>query len=195
MEKFLNNFNSIQAIQNLALYFIIYSIGGWVLETVRKTILSRKFVNSGFLHGPFCPIYGFGSSVIIIFISPFKGNYIAVFLVSFILMSLLEYLVALWLEKYYKRSYWDYSNIKFNIKGRVCLKHSSFWAMLGLIGVEIVHPFVQNVVNVIPFDMKLLFIIIVYVLVLLDWRISSKKIVGETKSNKYLDKIKLLLVK
>lgn len=99
MDKFLNNFNSVDAIQNLAIYFIIYSVGGWILESVRKTFLSKKFVNSGFLYGPFCPIYGFGASVIIICISPLKSNYLAVFLVSFFLMSLWEYLVALWLEK------------------------------------------------------------------------------------------------
>lgn len=91
----------------------------------------------------------------------------------------------------YKRSYWDYSNIKFNIKGRVCLKHSSFWAILGLAGVEIIHPFIQNMVSYIPTNIKSLMIVIIYITVLLDWKISSSKILGKTRFDRYLQKLNI----
>ena len=61
-------------ILELLLYFIIYSFLGWVLESVCKTIWEKKFVNSGFLHGPFCPIYGAGAIIMIVFLSHFKDN-------------------------------------------------------------------------------------------------------------------------
>ena len=61
-------------------YFVIYSLLGWLLESTYRTILEKKIINTGFLKGPFCPIYGFGAIIIIIFFSSFQDNVLALFL-------------------------------------------------------------------------------------------------------------------
>ena len=178
MNFMIESFNSIEDIQNLLIYFLIYSIGGWLLESIYKTIYEKKLVNSGFLYGPFCPIYGFGTIGIIIFISPFKGNHLSVILLSFFIMSIWEYIVGVWLEKKYQTSYWDYSNYKFNINGKVCLRNSLFWAALGWSFVEFLHPFIESNVTLLDSQIKIWIIIIMYFGIFIDFEISDRKVNG-----------------
>jgi len=103
---------------NLLFYFLIYSFFGWILETVYKSVLQKKYVNSGFLFGPFCPIYGFGAVILYLFLDSFKDNLVLVFLIGMIIFSIWECVVGYWLEKFFNTKYWDYSNEKFNFKGR-----------------------------------------------------------------------------
>lgn len=128
-------------------YFVIYSLLGWLLESTYRTILEKKIINTGFLKGPFCPIYGFGAIIIIIFFSSFQDNVLALFLVSVIILSLWEYLVGVALEKMFKTKYWDYSNHKFNYKGRICLTNSIEWGILGVIFIKFIHPAIENLLN------------------------------------------------
>ena len=111
-----------ESILHIITYLIIYSFLGWVLESVSKTISQRKWVNSGFLKGPLCPIYGFGAIIMVLCLSFLKENIVILFIAAFIVLSVWEYIVGFFLEKVFKTKYWDYSNIKFNIHGRVCLK-------------------------------------------------------------------------
>ena len=176
MEGILEQFNSIDKLQNLAMFFLIYSFAGWVLESIVKTVVAKRFVNSGFLYGPVCPIYGFGAIGILLFINPFKGKYIIVLLLSFFIMSIWEYVVGVWLEKKYKTSYWDYSDRKFNINGKVCLGNSIFWGILGLVFVEFLHPFVAGKVEILNGNVKAIFIAISYLIFLIDVEISNNKV-------------------
>lgn len=114
-------------------YFFIYSFIGWVLESVYKTIYEKKLVNSGFLYGPFCPIYGLGALIMYAFLSGYNDNPLHVFVIGFVILSIWEYIVAWAIEKVLHEKYWDYSNNKFNINGRVCLLNSLFWGILGVI--------------------------------------------------------------
>ena len=135
----------------LIFYFIIYSFLGWCLESIYKTIILKKPTNSGFLYGPFCPMYGIGALLMII-LGRFSTNIVMIFLVAFIVFSVWEYIVAIILEKLFKTKYWDYSNLKFNIKGRVCLKNSIYWGILGVLLVYIVQPTIENLTKLIPLD-------------------------------------------
>lgn len=128
-------------------YFVIYSILGWLLESGYRTILERKIINTGFLKGPFCPIYGFGAIIIIIFLSSFKENILALFLVSIVILSLWEYIVGVALEKMFKTKYWDYSKHKFNYKGRICLTNSIAWGILAVLFIRFIHPTILNLLN------------------------------------------------
>ena len=103
-------------ILKLLLYFFLYSIIGWILESVYKSILEKRVINSGFLHGPYCPIYGFGAVIMLIFLENFEHNLILLFLMGFFILSIWEYLVGFVLEKVYHTKYWDYSESRFNIK-------------------------------------------------------------------------------
>lgn len=134
---------------NLIFYFIIYSFLGWCLESVYKTIIFKKPTNSGFLYGPFCPMYGLGA-ILMISISSISNNVLVIFILSFIVFTVWEYIVAVILEKAFKTKYWDYSNLKFNIQGRICLKNSIYWGILGILLVFVIQPLIERFTNLIP---------------------------------------------
>ena len=136
---------NIEAILYFITYLILYSFAGWVLESVCKTIEQKKFVNSGFLHGPFCPIYGFGALIMLLCLNYLKESPIILFITAFFILSIWEYLVGVFLEKTFKTKYWDYSDHKFNFQGRICLTNSLAWGFLGIGFIEFINPFVFSV--------------------------------------------------
>lgn len=129
---------------NLLTYFLIYSFLGWFLESVYKSICEKKIINSGFLYGPFCPIYGCGAIIMYIFLDDVKSKPIITFCLGFVVLSIWEYIVGVFLEKVFHRKYWDYSEKKLNLQGRVCLLNSIFWGILGVLFIDVIHPFVTE---------------------------------------------------
>lgn len=125
-------------------YFVIYSFAGWIMESIFRSICEKRIVNTGFLKGPFCPIYGIGANIIYIFLLGFKDNIVLLFLMGCIVLTIWEYLVGVMLEKLFHTKYWDYSDHKFNIKGRVCLTNTIFWGILGVLFIKCIHPFVVD---------------------------------------------------
>lgn len=134
----------------IIMYFFIYAFIGWVLESTYKSILQKKVVNSGFLLGPFCPIYGFGALIMYLSLKDLTDNIFILFFFGLIVLSIFEYVVGLFLEIVFKTKYWDYSKNKFNIHGRVCLKNSLYWGVLGVIFMKVVHPGVEKLVKLVP---------------------------------------------
>ena len=135
------------------MYFFIYSVLGWIVETLYCRTLDGKWTNRGFLFGPYCPIYGFGALIIIAFLQNFKSSFIAVFFLGMIFTSILEYLTSFLLEKLFDAKWWDYSKMKFNINGRICLLNSLEFAFLGVVLTYIVHPTISNLILKIPIDL------------------------------------------
>ena len=150
------------------LYFIIYSFFGWIIESVFKSVIQKKLVNSGFLHGPFCPIYGFGAIIMLLFLEPFKKNIIVLFFVSFFVMSLWEYIAGWILEKKFNTKYWDYTDNFLNIKGRVCLQNSTFWGILGVVFMVWIHPFTMKYIEMINKDTLIFINIILSLIIIVD---------------------------
>ena len=74
----------INTILYLLFYFFIYSIAGWMLESTYRSLIERKVINSGFLHGPYCPIYGFGAVIMFLFLDGFENNIVLLFLMGFL---------------------------------------------------------------------------------------------------------------
>lgn len=122
------------------LYFVWYSMLGWIMETTYCSIKCRRFVDRGFLHGPVCPIYGVGALLMVLVLNRFTGNIPIFFLMSTITMSAWEYFVGWLLETTTHIKYWDYSDQKFNLKGRVCLKNSLYWGIVSYIAIYWIHP-------------------------------------------------------
>lgn len=135
---------------HLFFYFIIYAFIGWCMETAYVSSLEKRFVNRGFLNGPFCPIYGFGVIIIISVLKPIENNSVLLFLGSFVLTSLLEYFTAFILEKAFKSTWWDYSDKPFNIHGRICLSNSILWAALSMLIVRYIQPYTAWLIDQIP---------------------------------------------
>jgi len=146
------------------------------MESVYKTWLQRKFINSGFLYGPFCPIYGFGAVIMILFLSKVSTNPFIIFIVSMVILTIWEYIVGVLLEKIFKTKYWDYSDLKFNINGRVCLKNSIYWGILGVIFIFLIHPLIRSQVEKVPETILFHIDIVLYIILLTDVIISVTKI-------------------
>lgn len=134
----------------LCAYFLIYSFIGWLLESTYKSALQKKIINSGFLHGTICPIYGYGALIMYLSLKDLTDNIFILFLFGLIVLSIFEYIVGLFLEIVFKTKYWDYSKRKLNIHGRVCLLNSIYWGILGIIFMKGIHPLVEKGVDLIP---------------------------------------------
>lgn len=160
----------------ILLYFAIYSFLGWCVESIYKSILDKKLVNSGFLYGPFCPIYAFGAIIMALILTKLPNNVFIIFISSTILLTVWEYIVGVLLEKIFKTKYWDYSHLKFNINGRVCLKNSIYWGLLGVAFTFVIHPFIKQYVDMIPEKTLTYVNIVVYTVLITDVVISVTRI-------------------
>lgn len=159
----------------LIMFFMIYSFFGWTLESILKTCIQRKPVNSGFLYGPFCPIYGIGALIMLIFLKSFKDNIILLFIIGFIILSIWEYLVGVLLEKTFHTKYWDYSQNKFNFQGRICLMNSIFWGALGVVFIQYIHPFISLQIDKVPETMLIIISTFLAIYMIIDLNITIVK--------------------
>jgi len=128
-------------------YFVIYSFLGWICETTYCFIIDKQYVNRGFLNGPFCPIYGVGALIVIIMLTPVSYNIILIFLSAMIFTSILEYITGFLLEVIFNLKWWDYSNYRFNIKGRVCLLNSTLFGILSVVTFKVINPVITELLN------------------------------------------------
>ncbi len=109
-----------------------------------------KFVNRGFLNGPYCPIYGFGVIIVVVSLNPLKENIIVLYAGSVVLTSALEFVTGFVLEKIFSQHWWDYSEEKFNIGGYICLKFSLLWGVACIVVVRLIHPSIESFINWFP---------------------------------------------
>ena len=130
------------------LIFIMFSVVGWISVVLYVGIFhEHKFVNRGFLHGPLCPIYGFGGVVILLLPAALYSTWIPLFFASMILCTLVEYFVSWIMEKTFHARWWDYSHYKFNLNGRICLLNSVLFGFMGLGVIHFVYPQMLRFLN------------------------------------------------
>jgi len=114
-------------------FFYFYCFLGWVWETCYVSVLKARWVNRGFMRGPFLPIYGSGAIVVLIFTLPFRTNPGLVFIVGMISATILEYFTGAAMERLFHVRYWDYSNQHLNVNGHICLTSSLAWGAFSVI--------------------------------------------------------------
>ena len=164
------------------LIFLIYSILGWIMESCYVSIRQKKFVDRGFLIGPYCPIYGLGSTIMILYLEQYKDNILTVFILGTVICSTLEYLTSYFMEKLFKASWWDYSKKKFNLNGRICGRNSILFGLGGVLIIYVIQPIVD------PFIKKvegswLIFVAILFIICFIADTIVSCNIVNKLKKN------------
>jgi len=150
------------------------------MESVFRSICEKKLINTGFLRGPFCPIYGFGASIMFLFLETFENKPILLFGIAIIILTAWEYMVGVFLEKIFHTKYWDYSNHKINFQGRICLTNSICWGILGVVFVKYIHPFVQGILlkmdtNLLNYIMAVLSIILLTDIVISIMHVKNMK--------------------
>ena len=130
--------------------FIIYTFLGWVLEVAFIFIRTKRFVNRGFLIGPACPIYGFGALIMMFYLTQYKDEPFTVFIMGAFICSTLEYITSYIMEKIFKARWWDYSDKKFNVNGRICLTYAFLFGLCGVIMICFTNPIIIYLLNLIP---------------------------------------------
>ena len=129
------------------LLFIIYSNVGWLIEVVKTKFEDKKWVNRGFLIGPYCPIYGVSALVMVNYLTKYKEDIITVFILALFICSFAEYVTSYVMEKLFNTRWWDYSDEKFNLEGRICLKNCFYFGLLGVLLVYVVNPMFVRILN------------------------------------------------
>lgn len=132
-------------------FFFFYCFLGWVFESVYVSLKKGRFVNRGFLRLPMLPLYGTGAVMMLWVSLPFKGNLPLVYLSGVAGATALEYVTGFVMEQLFKVKYWDYSKLKFNLHGYICLTSSIAWGFLTILMTEVIHtPVEQFVLNLNP---------------------------------------------
>ena len=188
----------IQNIETYVLLFTIYSIMGWLMEVVLGLIQHHKFVNRGFLIGPYCPIYGFGGVAITLLLGNFMQTMEKVSLLDSIWISTivimcicgtLEYVTSYIMEKLFHARWWDYHRFKLNINGRICLETLLPFTIIGQIILRYGNPVFLGLIGNINQPWLHIITIIIICIFATDASVSYniihsfKKISNEAKDN------------
>ena len=178
-----------QNFYELVWIFIIYAFIGWCTEVSYAALDTGKFVNRGFLNGPYCPIYGCGVVIVVAILTPLKENLLILFAGSFLLTSVLEYITGYILEKVFHNKWWDYSDKPFNIKGYVCLKFSIYWGLACTFIMDIIHPIIYAAIRFIPFVLGVVLLSIIMCVFAADCIITVTTILKFNKRLKVMDEM------
>jgi uncharacterized membrane protein len=147
---------------------MLYSIAGWVMETLLYLIRDKKVVKRGFLFGPVCPIYGCGALLCTLLIYGRIHNIFLVFLAGTLLCGLLEYITHFLMEKLFHAMWWDYSNRRFNINGRVYLNGLLIFGAGATLIVKVLQPLVFRLIGVMPDSVLYWICFILYSILIVD---------------------------
>lgn len=190
MEKIVNKKISKDIILNFVPYifcFFIFSFLGWVMETAFCYGLLGQYTKRGFLYSPICPIYGTGALILTIYLdkttthknySTLK-NYIKFFILFTIVFSFFEYLVGFALDALFSARWWDYSDSKYNLNGRITLFNSFCWGVITILFVRFIYPLIKKfnkkIISKIPNKLQIMLSIIFLCGILVDFIMSCIK--------------------
>lgn len=133
------------------LMFMIYSFFGYIVEIISIYREKKIFtLNRGFLIGPYIPVFGVGALAIVFFLTKYKDDIMVLFVLSTTLCSTIEYMTSYVMEKIFNLRWWDYSNDRFNINGRVCLLNSILFGAAGVLITHYINPVVVGFLGKLP---------------------------------------------
>jgi len=161
---------------HLVCAFIVYSILGWLVESIYMSFCNRKITNRGFGKGPFCPIYGVGALVGYIILSPLKGSYIGIYIAGAVSATIFEFIVGKLMIKFLGSLWWDYNDKPFNYKGIICLESTIAWGFYALGIVYFLQNAVYGLVDHIHREIGVIIISVVFFIVFVDYVIQLRKV-------------------
>lgn len=170
------------------LLFIIYSFVGWIIEVFCVSLIEKRFVDRGFLIGPYCPIYGVGGLISYLLLTPYYKRPLLLFLVAIVIFTILEYSTSYLMEKMFKARWWDYSDKKYHINGRISLDTMFQFGLLGSFSVYISTPFLLKILNNISSRFIFIIFIMVFLMFIIDLIISVFVILNFVHNENYLKK-------
>ena len=136
----------VQYLPQMVITFALISFGGWVYETIYCSVVEGEFTKRGFLFGPTCPIYGIGALAVWLVLGQISNPFI-VFIIGGFLATVIEYSTGLFLERRFKKKWWDYSMFKFNLHGRICPQASAVFGAFSVTSVFVLVPAMLDVLT------------------------------------------------
>ena len=190
------------SISQWVIFFVWYCFVGWIWESCYVSVVQWlktkhwKFINRGFLNGPFLPIYGSAAIVILIATIPVKEHTWMVYIAGALAATLLELVTGSTMERLFKVKYWDYSNLPLNFHGHICLFISLFWGLCAIFMTEILHVPVENIVFLFPEWLAEVLAVVAAVYLSYDFSVSFREAMDMreilerlTESNESLQKL------
>ena len=145
-----------------------YSVAGWCLEVCAAAAKQKKFVNRGYLNGPFCPVYGLTSAAFGIVLPELKEHLIFLFLGGMIIAAFAEYICGFLLERISGQKWWDYSGHRFSARGYICLPASLFWGICAVLCIRLFDPLLVKLIYMLPQRAGMLILTAVLIAAFLD---------------------------
>lgn len=161
------------------LIFFIFSFFGYLCEVVSVSIIDKKInLNRGYFIGPYLPIFGFGSLFILLFLDKYKNDYLVLFVLGMVACCILEYVTSYVLEKIFKLRWWDYSNKRFHINGRVSLETGLLFGFGSIFIVWFSNNYLYNLLDKIPHNILIFISMIFLICFIIDFFVSTSIIIG-----------------
>ena len=176
------------------LYFFFYSVIGYICEVFYVYLGSKKWINRGFMHGPYIPIYGNGAMLVSFALMHVIKDSFIIFLVGLVLCSLLEYVTSYVMEKVFHNRWWDYSDRKYNLNGRVCLQNSVLFGLGSVVIIYVFNPLFSKLYNALSADTIFYVTLVLFVIMLTDFLISFFEAIKVSKFTTHLDKLEEYLM-
>lgn len=163
-------------VYHLVAAFVLYSMLGWLVESIYMSFCNHKITNRGFGKGPFCPIYGFGAVACYLLLSPLKGHYVALYIIGAMLATIFEFIVGKGMIKFLGELWWDYNDKPFNYKGIICLESTIAWGFYAIGIIHFVNAMIYWVIDKIDYRMGIRMVVMALVMVLVDYAIQLTKV-------------------
>jgi len=124
--------------------FFLYGFIGWLIENAYSYFKRRHFQREGFLNGPFKPMYAIAMSLLVVFSNMINYNAYILIPICIIVPTMVEYITGVVMRNYFNKDYWNYSELKYNFQGIICLRFSLYWTVLTFVGVQYFQTYVIN---------------------------------------------------
>lgn len=156
------------------LMFYVYCFLGWCFESSYVSLKSRHWVNRGFMRGPYLPLYGSGAILMLVVSKPFVDNLWLTYLAGCVAATLLELVTGIAMEHLFKVRYWDYSYLRFQFKGYICLTSTLAWGFLTILMTKVLHRPVEALVLGMPEQWINVIVLVWTVVMTWDFALSFK---------------------
>ena len=154
--------------------FYTYCFLGWCFESAFVSIKSKKWINRGFMRGPFLPLYGSGATMMLVVSMPFADNIVLTYIAGCIGATTLEYITGITMEALFKVRYWDYSNRPFNYKGQICLRSTLTWGFFTVLMTRALHYPIDWFVRSVPEQILSYVTVFLTIYIVMDFTLAFK---------------------
>lgn len=150
-------------------FFIIYSFMGWCAGVIISAFRKKKFVNTGFLNAPICPVYGVGALAFSVFLPELSHRLFFLFLGGMIISAFLTFVTGFLLERIFHRRWWDFTKSRFQFEGYISLPYAAAYGLAAVVCIRFTNPLIANLTNLIPIWLGKTILLVVYILFAIDF--------------------------